>query len=93
MIIYKNVVFKCLSVRIQNVLVMFDAFEYEADNDCIWLFRNGECACLMDSDSHQKSTQQIISQLERLGAVNHGDDETRKQDEAPQVGADSSLIQ
>ncbi|HCG9183123.1 TPA: hypothetical protein NJ926_004222 [Vibrio parahaemolyticus] len=71
--------------------IYFDSFELEAS---LWLYQGMTLvACIKAQNDTLADITTTANRMATLGAQNNGQPlhEIRKQDEAPQVGADSSL--
>nr|WP_321386232.1 hypothetical protein [uncultured Vibrio sp.] len=74
--------------------IYFDAFELEAVEAALWLYQGTTIvACFRATSATLPKVTGYARRMAIMGAQNHGEplSEIRKQDEAPQVGADSSL--
>ncbi|EPM7857904.1 hypothetical protein ACTQ75_003030 [Vibrio alginolyticus] len=73
--------------------IYFDSFELEAVEASLWLYQGMTLvACIKAKDATLADITNAAYRMATLGAQNNGQplNEIRKQDEAPQVGADSS---
>ena len=74
--------------------IYFDSFELEAVEASLWLYQGMTLvACIKAQNDTLADITTTAHRMATLGAQNNGQllHEIRKQDEAPQVGADSSL--
>ncbi|TOZ89656.1 hypothetical protein [Vibrio parahaemolyticus] len=74
--------------------IYFDSFEFEAVEASLWLYQGMKLvACIKAQNDTLADITTTANRMATLGAQNNGQPlhEIRKQDEAPQVGADSSL--
>ena len=73
----------------------FDAFELETVEASLWLYQGTTLvACIRATSDTIPKVTDYARRMATMGAQNYGEplNEIRKQDEAPQVGADSSLM-
>ncbi|MCR9309553.1 hypothetical protein [Vibrio diabolicus] len=74
--------------------IYFDSFELEPVEASLWLYQGMTLvACIKAQNDTLTDITTTANRMATLGAQNNGQPlhEIRKQDEAPQVGADSSL--
>ncbi|MGU3703414.1 hypothetical protein NAL94_15955 [Vibrio alginolyticus] len=74
--------------------IYFDSFELEAVEASLWLYQGMTLvACIKAQNDTLADITTTANRMATLGAQNNGQPlhEIRKQDEAPRVGADSSL--
>ncbi|HCG7137001.1 TPA: hypothetical protein NJ337_004648 [Vibrio parahaemolyticus] len=74
--------------------IYFDSFELEPVEASLWLYQGMMLvACIKAQNDTLADITTTANRMATLGAQNNGQPlhEIRKQDEAPQVGADSSL--
>ncbi|MGF1748223.1 hypothetical protein [Vibrio cionasavignyae] len=76
--------------------IYFTAFELESIENCLWLYRDNQIVCCIRGDGGIDKLVRYASRINRLGAENFGapvfprPTQSRKLDEAPETGADSS---
>ncbi|WP_045395921.1 hypothetical protein [Vibrio campbellii] len=79
-----------------GIHIYFDSFELETVEASLWLYQGSVLVACFEAKSD--TLNELTKTAQRMfanGAQNHGVplNDFRKQDEAPQVGADSSFVE
>ena len=76
--------------------IYFDSFELETVEASLWLYQGTTLvSCIRATSVTLPQVTKYAQRMATMGAQNYGEplNEIRKQDEAPQVGADSSFVE